>query len=159
MKKPSNQKETIIRHDDDAKVLVIPSYRRKGVYNGLKFAVIFQNGIDQLIRDDRLKGQDMAVLLAMTEYMTYNNYFKMSVSELARRLGKKQPHIARSVKNLITYDYLRIVDKEKQIIYYLVNPYLVYKGNDTQWHQTVEFWEQLGIKDDDPLVGHIGDDY
>ncbi|MEL4897807.1 helix-turn-helix domain-containing protein [Crocosphaera sp. Alani8] len=141
----NQQRETVIKHDKDSKVYVINSTRNKGVYNGQGFSVLFQRGVERLISDDVLKGNDRIVLLAMVKYMTYHNYFKMSVSELAGRIGKTQQVAARSVKKLIECDYLRLIGTEKQVKIYMVDPNFAYKGNDKQWHKTLDFWEQLGI--------------
>ena len=96
---------------------------------GKDWVALYQNAIST-IADMNIPHEQERVFLKLLSKVDFDNYLRISQTEIANELNMKQPHVARAIKGL----------KEKGIIVegpraglnktYRLNPYIAHKGKN-----------------------------
>jgi hypothetical protein len=107
--------------------MVVPPKRRNGF--GVDWMAMAQDGAMEIAKDPLLKGQDLRVLFALISKLDFENWLRVSQSELAKELAMHQPHIARSMATLADRGILLKGPKVGSFNTYRLNPAFGWKGS------------------------------
>ena len=102
---------------------------------------VFTDGLLTLAFDPDLTGQDLRVTMVCLAEMEYENFLNKTQRELAEKLGIKQQDVGKSIKKLVTKDYLRIVGHQGRQNIYQVSPHIVLKSRAKNLEVLLASWE------------------
>lgn len=71
---------------------------------------------------------DFRVLSALKARLDYDNYLAISQTEIAQKLGMKQPNVSRSIKRLIEMTIIKKGPSVGKSVTYVFNPQMGYRG-------------------------------
>ncbi|MDJ0725432.1 MAG: helix-turn-helix domain-containing protein [Prochloraceae cyanobacterium] len=92
--------------------------------------------------DKDLSGTDFRVLLAIIGNLGYENILNISQQELEKQLGISQANISKSIKKLISKDYLQVIDKIGRRNIYMINPNVVFKSRAKNLKELKKTWNK-----------------
>jgi len=114
----------------DGVCVVIPAKKQNGFRKGWVAMANDQLGeILNLTISGKLKGSDMQTLFALLEVMEMENWIRVSQKYLSDRLQMRQPHVSRSIKNLIDNGLILIGPKIGTSHTYRLNPRFGWRGS------------------------------
>ena len=108
--------------------------------SGGDWMATFQDSMMWLAKQN-MTGEQLRVLLAMGSKMDYNNYIRISQTDLAEELGIKRPNVARSIKKLLELDIIAEGPRAGLCKTYILNPSIGIKGKQRQ-RKVVDYAEK-----------------
>ena len=127
----------IIGEDDEVKAyLVKPRKNRLGV----NWVAIFQTALEWLATEN-LQNQEYRVLLYLMSKSDFENYLRITQTNIATALKMKQPAVSRAMRGLLAHDIIITVPHVGKAKTYRLNPRMAHKGKNLQ--QTIIDYEEL----------------
>ena len=131
-----------VRYPKDAVVNIYPKPIK---YLKDSHTRLFSDEALGLAVDKDLSGTDFRVLLAIIGNLGYENILNISQQELEKQLGISQANISKSIKKLISKDYLQVIDKIGRRNIYMVNPNVVFKSRAKNLKELKHAWDKETI--------------
>lgn len=107
----------------------IPTKKKNGFVDG--WVAMSQNAMQMILQmkcSGEIDGRDLDVLLLLTTILDYENLLLVNQTDMGRKLGMKQPNVARSLKILLKKNLLIEGPKTGRSKTYRLNPNVGWKG-------------------------------
>ncbi|WP_053104205.1 replication/maintenance protein RepL [Bacillus sp. FJAT-27231] len=91
--------------------------------------------------DANLPNEQYRVLMKLLARLDFENYLRVTQSEIAKELNMKQPNVAKAIKALLEQDIIRKGPKVGNSNTYRLNPYIGHKGQNIS--QTKKEYDHL----------------
>lgn len=88
---------------------------------------IYQEALNW-VADAKLSYEEYRVFLKLLGKLDFENYIRVTQTEIAKELGMKQPSVARAIKGLLEQDIIRKGPKVGNSNTYRLNPMIGHKG-------------------------------
>lgn len=88
---------------------------------------MYQDAMDWMA-DAKLTYEEYRVLMKLFARLDFENYIRITQSEMAEGLGMKQSNVARAIKGLLAHDIIRKGPKVGNGNTYRLNPMIGHKG-------------------------------
>ena len=115
-------------------VAVIQPKKNNGFSTG--WFAMSQEAISNL-RKHGLTGRDYEVLMTLLSQLDYENLIQINQTALAKELGMRQPHVARTIKKLVVIGALHEGPKIGVSKTYRLDPNLGWKGTAKNHHKAL----------------------
>lgn len=102
--------------------------RKKGLDRLGGWTVNWQEATMNLAKDRSLNLTDHRVILVLQAKLDFNNWIRLSHSEIGELLGIKRPNISSSMKKLLEMSIILPGPSVKTVRTYRLNPALAWKG-------------------------------
>lgn len=93
------------------------------------------------VADAKLSYEEYRVFLKLLGKLDFENYLRVTQTEIAKELGMKQPAVARAIKGLLEQDIIRKGPKVGASNTYRLNPHIGHKGQNIK--QTKKEYDHL----------------
>ena len=110
----------------------------------------FQDSLMWMAKQD-LTGEQWKVFAAMGSKMDYNNYIRISQTDLADSLNMKQPQIARAIKKLIELDIIAEGPRAGLSKTYILNPNIGMKGKQKK-QKIIDYAEKKHAREQEKMA-------
>ncbi len=104
------------------------------------YARHFSSEMLGLAIDRDLSGNDLRVLLAILANLGFENIVNISQQELSEQLKINRPAVAKSLKKLISKEYLEVVDNIGRRNIYMFNPAVAFKSRAKNLKELKQAW-------------------
>lgn len=92
----------------------------------------------EIIALSDLTGDDLRVFLMIVARLDFENFILINQSELARKMGMRQPHVSRSLKRLVDMEVLIEGPRAGASRTYHLNPTFGWKGSAKNHKNVIE---------------------
>ncbi len=94
---------------------------------GEGWVAMFQDALGWLA-DANLPNEQYRVAMKLISKLDYDNYLRVTQTDIANDLGMKQSNVAKAIKELLNIDFIRKGPKVGNANTYRLNPYYGHKG-------------------------------
>jgi len=105
---------------------------------------IFCHGLEKVITDKEMTGQDIRILLGCLTLIDYENVLDKTQKEIADLVGIVQQDVSKSIRKFIAKGWFRVIGKVGRQNIYRVSPKLVLKSRAKNLNHLLEDWEDPG---------------
>ncbi len=105
-------------------------------------ARVFLEEMIALGLDKGFSGNDLRVLLAIIGNLGYDNKVNISQQELGEQLNIHQTSISRSLKKLVSKDYLQVIDTIGRQNIYQFNPNVAFRSRAKNLKELKHAWDK-----------------
>ena len=92
------------------------------------FVFVFRDGLRQLAADRRCVGEDYRVLLHLVGCLEWDNWVRVSQTQVAQELGMSRQSVWRALRRMVQYEILQPGPKLGHLPTYRLNPAIGYFG-------------------------------
>ncbi len=110
-------------------------------------ARVFLEEMIALGTDKELSGNDYRVLLAIIGNLGYENKVSISQQQLGDQLNIHQARISKSIKKLVSKDYLQIIDTIGRRNIYQFNPNVAFRSRAKNLKELKQAWDEQIVPD------------
>ncbi len=111
------------------------------------YARCFLEEIEYLALDKDFTGTDFRVLMVIIANLDFNNKVNISQKQLGEKLNIQRQEVTKSVKKLISKEYLHIIDKIGRQNIYMLNPYFIFKSRAQNLKELKQAWNEERLPD------------
>ncbi len=121
---------------------VVNVYAKEKKYLKDNYARCFLNEITNIASDKELNGTDLRVLLGIIGHLEYENILNISQKKLGEIIKIPRQEITKSIKKLISKNYLQIIDKIGKQNIYKLNPKIAFKSRAKNYKDLCNDWKE-----------------
>ena len=166
VKFPTNANEGTISkyiavvNDETGEVKGYFPLKSKHLSKGGGFMAIYQAAFDYIGNQKELTGETLRVFIKLLSKLDFDNYIRISQSELAKEMNITRPHVTKAIRKLQEFDIIREGARAGLSKTYRLNPTVGHKGK--HFDDTVIEFSQLQSKrrkkeNIDPETGEVLD--
>lgn len=119
--------------DDETGEITGFSHPEKRMKNGLGggWMAMYQRAMEWLA-EVKLPQEQYRILFHLMSHLDFDNYLRVTQSEIAKKLEMNQPNVARAFRGLLERDIIRAGPKVGNARTYRLNPRMGMKGHDVK---------------------------
>jgi len=121
------EKHYYVTTDDDGNIMGYFPLKEKSL--GRDWVALFQNAISK-IADEKLTYEEYRVFLKLLSKVDFDNYLRVSQTEIANELGMQRPNVTRAMKGLSERSIIVEGPRAGLNKTYRLNPYIAHKGKN-----------------------------
>ena len=120
---------------------VVNIFAQPGKYLKDNHARCFLKEMEHLSLDKDFTGTDFRVLMAIIANLDFDNKVSIPQKQLGEKLNIQRQEVTKSIKKLISKEYLHIVDKIGRQNIYMFNPNIVFKSKAKNLKELKHAWD------------------
>ena len=156
----TTSKYIAVVNDETGEVKGYFPLKSKHLSKGGEFMAIYQSSLAYISSQKELTGETLRVFLKLLSCLDFNNFIRVSQTELAKEIGISRPNVAKAIKKLQEFDIIREGARAGLNKTYRLNPTVGHKGK--HFDDTVIEFSQLQSKrrkneNIDPETGEVLD--
>ena len=142
VQKPRSKKYLTIVDDDTGEVKGFFPLKSKNL--GIGWFAMYQHPAEW-IASLRLTGEQYSVLWFLMSRLDFDNYLRVSLAEIAERIGIKDVNVSRAMRRLKELDIITEGPPAGKFKTYRLNPYIAHKGTNRE-NTIIEFDKMIEDK-------------